>query len=158
MLRASAFLLSAVLLFASGSARAQDTYDPRWWSDELVSRLTGNDAAGAYRMLLETDLGAPRRGEAALLRRSIAEAARAFGPALRYQFLGRSRLGTSMQRLTYLLVYERAPVMLELTFYRPMLTWNLVGIRTEPSAAPPPPVRRTATLSASAAELSARSR
>jgi hypothetical protein len=144
MRRVHRHLAFAAFVLAAGSAHAQDTYDPRWWSDQLIDRIARNDVAGAFTMIrADSHLGKVRGPAVGVIGRALTDAGRAFGSGLDYRLIGRSRLGTSMQQLTYLVMYERAALTIELTFMRPMLTWNLVNVQAQPTGAPPVPERRS---------------
>jgi hypothetical protein len=112
------------------------------WADEappevtqvctaFFDQLKAGQIKPAYQTLLKGSLIADRVEDVGKLQQRAEELVQGYGQILGYEFLKVQCAGKSLCQMTYLTRSDRAPVVWQMTFYRPAETWRVFNVRMD---------------------------
>ncbi len=122
-------LICLVFLLALPTvSQAQDTSDPRAWTEKFLKTLADDGAKEANQLLLnDSQLGNQRPEAITGFRENMQYAEEQFGKAIGYELLTEKKWGDSMVVFIAIVKREKTPVFWRLAFYRYRSSWNLVS-------------------------------
>jgi hypothetical protein len=97
----------------------------------FFDQLKAGQIKPAYQELLKGSRIADQVEDVAKLQQRAEELVQGYGPILGYEFVKAQVFGKSLCQMTYLTRSERAPVVWQITFYRPAETWRVFNVRMD---------------------------
>lgn len=121
-------LICLVFLLALPTvSQAQDTSDPRAWTEQFLRTLVDDGAKEANQMLLnDSQLGDQRPDMITGIRENMQTSEESHGKATGYELLTEKKWGDSVVVFIAIVKREKTAVFWRLVFYRYRSSWNLV--------------------------------
>ncbi len=111
-------------------SQAQDTSDPRAWTEQFFKTLVDGGAKEAHQLLLnDSQLGNQRPDAIRGIRENMQTAEKGYGKATGYELLAEKKWGDSIVVFIAIVKREKTPVFWRLVFYRYRSSWNLVHFK-----------------------------
>lgn len=118
-----AFLLSMCTI-----SQAQDTTDPRAWTEQFFRTLVDDGVEEAHQLLLNDSQVGNRRPDAIRgIRENMQNTESYYGKATGYELLAEKKWGNSIIVFVAIVKREQTAVFWRLVFYRYTSSWNLVS-------------------------------
>jgi hypothetical protein len=120
--------ISLIIAFSSATAAAQSQSvdDPKAFAETFFKRVM-NDPEAAFRLIREeTPLG--RSGQLAVALEQLRTLLRNNGSVHSYEFIGESKVGTTLRRYDYVLNQRLKPAVFRFTFYNVPNGWQLINL------------------------------
>lgn len=97
----------------------------------FFDQLKAGQVKPAYQELLKGSRIADQVEDVAKLQQRAQELVQGYGPVLGYEFVKAQMVGKGLCQMTYMTRSERAPVVWQITFYRPVETWRVFNVRMD---------------------------
>jgi len=97
----------------------------------FFDQLKAGQIKPAYQELLRGSRIADQVEDVAKLQQRAEELVQGYGPILGYEFVKAQGIGKSLCQVTYITRSDRAPVVWQITFYRPAETWRVFNVRMD---------------------------
>ncbi len=122
-------LICLVFLLALPTvSQAQDTSDPRAWTEQFFKTLVDGGVNDAHQLLLnDSQLGNRRPDAIRGIRENMQKAEKNHGKATGYELLAEKKWGDSIVVFIAIVKREQTAVFWRLAFYRYRSSWNLVS-------------------------------
>ena len=122
-------LICLVFLLALPTvSQAQDTSDPRAWTEQFLRTLVDDGAKEANQMLLNDSQLGDQRPEAIIgIRENMQNSEESYGKATGYELLAEKKWGDSMVVFIAIVKREKTAVFWRFVFYRYRSSWNLLS-------------------------------
>ena len=117
-----------ILLVLPTVGQAQETSDPKAWTERFLGTLVNDGPSEAHKLLLnDTALGEIRPDAIRGFRENMQKSEEIHGKAIGYEILTEKKLGDSI--LVFIAVVKRrqTPIFWRHVFYRYRSNWNLVN-------------------------------
>jgi hypothetical protein len=122
--RLAAFAAAVILMFISTGTRADDTItDPRGYCDRVVELAANGDVNALTSDLVAHSNGALSEVEFRAALAGFEAVSIKVGPLKSHEHVSEWKAGDAFVRHWYILIYERGPLFIRCTMYRPGRHW-----------------------------------